>query len=260
MSSLLKLLMKLLVAKLDDDADEPDDVVEEATEESDDDADKPDENEEVEGDGEAVVESVQQNKQSAYAKLRVEKKEAERKYQKAMEELEVARRVQPQPVVNHEANREAELRKQEDDILRNPEASDWQKYAVQSARDARSAAQSSQAALREARDFKDIADFSKLESSQPKTFAAYKDKVEKMLTDMRAKGQDAPRQELYKYLVGQDLVNGKLKTSTAKSSASKTGGVNRGSTPGARSDVSSKDSGKLSESEKRAKRLENVRI
>ena len=253
MSSLLKLLIKLLVAKMDDDAAEPEEVVEETTEESDEDAEEPNEEEEVEEEDEEVADTASQKKQSAYAK-------AERKYQKALEDLAAAQRVHAQPVVNHEANREAELRKQEDDILRNPDASDWQKYAVQSARDARSAAQSSQAALREARDFKDIAEFSKFESSQPKTFAAYKDKVEKMLTEMRAKGNDAPRKELYAYLIGKDFADGKLKTSTAKSSAAKTGSVKRGSTPGARSDVSTRDSGKLSESEKRAKRLENVRI
>ena len=245
---------------MDDDAAEPEEVVEETTEESDEDAEEPNEEEEVEEEDEEVADTASQKKQSAYAKLRVEKKEAERKYQKALEDLAAAQRVHAQPVVNHEANREAELRKQEDDILRNPDASDWQKYAVQSARDARSAAQSSQAALREARDFKDIAEFSKFESSQPKTFAAYKDKVEKMLTEMRAKGNDAPRKELYAYLIGKDFADGKLKTSTAKSSAAKTGSVKRGSTPGARSDVSTRDSGKLSESEKRAKRLENVRI
>lgn len=256
MSSLLKFLFKkmqlVLSARLDDD--EPDPVEDEVIEdENDDDVDESEEQEEEQEDEPAPKLS---RSQAAIVKLRTEKREAEDKYQKARDELEQARR-QPVQKVN---SQEDDLRKQEEAILSNPEATDWQKYAVQSARDSRQATRNSNMALREAKDINDKAEFHSLATSQPKTFAAYKDRVETTLKEMRANGNDAPRKELFAYLVGQDMINGKLKTSTAKLSGSKTGSVKRGSTPGAKSDVSSSGSGKSSDAEKRAKRLENVRI
>jgi len=260
MSSLLKFLIYVLSnvvsARLDDDP-EPEPVEDELepSEEDEEDSEPSEEDSEPSEEDDAPAPKLSRSQQ-AIIKLRNDKREAEERYQKVREELEATRR-QPVQQVNTE---ESVLRQQEDAILNNPDATDWQKYAVTSARNARQAEQSSKMALREARDINDKAEFASLASTQPKTYAAYKDKVEDTLKQMRAKGQDAPRKELFAYLVGQDMINGRLKTSTAKSSAAKTGGVNRGKTPGVRSDVSTRDSGKLTEAEKRAKRLENVRI
>jgi hypothetical protein len=121
------------------------------------------------------------------------------------------------------------------------------------------AAKTSQNALREAKDINDKAEFMTLKASQGKTYDKLAPMVEERLKDIRAKGGDVPRKELYYYLLGKELAENKTKISTTKSE-SKTGGVKRGSTPGARSDVSSRESGRLTEAEKRTKRLENVRI
>ena len=57
------------------------------------------------------------------------------------------------------------------------------------------------------------------------------------------------------YMIGKDAMDGKL---TPKKKAADTSTVDRGKSPGARSDVSAK--GRLTESQKREKRLENVAI
>ena len=96
------------------------------------------------------------------------------------------------------------------------------------------------------------ADFMTLASLKPKTYDKYKDRVE----EAKKKFPNAPRKELLKYLIGEDALSGNIKTEAK--TTKKPGGAERGKLPGARSD--SKGSGRLSDAEKRAKRLENVRI
>jgi hypothetical protein len=262
MSSLLKFLIctltNVFVSRIGEETefDSPEEDDSSPVEESDDSDEVEEESEEKEESDDDYEEPKISRRQSEIIKLRQARQEAEKKYEKAMEELATARR-QPEP--KREQSNEDSLRRQEDEILNNPDATDWQRYAVRSARDARQASANSQTALREARDINDKAQFSKIAQSSPKAFAKYEDKVENMLKSMRANGNDAPRTELYYYILGKDMAEGKLKTSSTKSDV-KTGGVKRGSTPNARSDVSSRESGKLSDAEKRVKRLENVRI
>jgi len=187
-------------------------------------------------------------------RLREEKQAAHDQLAKANAELEAARRgSQPQGKTH-----EQQLREQEDAVLSDPNSDQWQKYAVLSARDAREAKNLAQQTLRDAHDIKDQAEFNAIAATQPKTVERYKDRVESMLKELRAKGQNAPRKQLLALVVGQDLIEGKLKSSSAKPAA-KPGGVARGKTPGVRSDVSGNAGGR-SEAEKRAKRLENVII
>ena len=141
--------------------------------------------------------------------------------------------------------------------MRNPETTEWQRYAIQSAREARQANANSMNAVREARDLADRTKFEQLKLTKPKMFEKYAPKVEELLKEMRGKGNDAPRDELLALLMGRDLRDGKL--NTTKTPAKPNGGADRGKTPGARSTVPSGGS-RLTDAEKREKRLENVRI
>jgi len=183
--------------------------------------------------------------------------EAEAKLAQAQAELEAARR-QPSQSSNVQATEEQRVWQQEEEVLRNPESTDWQRYAIQANRQARLANSNSQNALRQAEDLADRTKFEQLAIQKPKMFNAYKDKVEAELSRLRANGNNAPREELLALLIGRDLRDGKLKAGS--STPPKKGGAGRGTTPGARSDVASTGSGRMTESEKRAKRLENIRI
>jgi hypothetical protein len=175
---------------------------------------------------------------------------AEERERQARADLDAARRQPAQPAT---PNAEQQLWEQEEAILKDPAAEPWQRYSVQSARDARAARQEANMARRESADAADKAKYERFATTKPKLYAKYKDEVEKMLTEMRKNGNNAPRDELHALLVGRDMMNGKLKSTEAKREPK------RGSTPGVRSDVRT-GRGSLSDAEKRAKRLENVRI
>ena len=193
--------------------------------------------------------------QRTIIETRARAQKAEDELQRARAELDAARRQPAQPAQPTEEQR---IWEQEEAVLRNAESTDWQKYAVQANRAARSANSNSQNALRRAEDLADRTKFESLAAAKPKMFAAYKERVEEELTRLRANGSNAPREELLALLVGRDLRDGKLKTSSV--SSTKKPGASRGAPPSARSDVPSSGGSRLSEAEKRMKRLENVRI
>jgi hypothetical protein len=166
----------------------------------------------------------------------------------------MARRQPTQPL---QPTQDQQLWEQEEKILRSPEADEWQKYAVKSARDSRLATMTSQNALRQAEDIADRSTFDLIKADKPKLYEQYKDRVEERLAALRREGNNAPRKNILAFLVGEDMVAGKLKT-TEKPAKAK-GGAERGRTPGVRSNVNATSS-RLSESEKRAKRLDGVRI
>ena len=165
MNSLLKFLIYAVsnVCKSRFDEDETDSGHEEESEAIEDDNDsdvaEEDDNDHEEVEEEDYVEPKISRRQAEIIKLRHERQEADKKYEKAREELEAVRR---QPVERQSITQEETLRKQEDAILNNPDATDWQRYSVQSARDSRSAIANSQVALREARDINDKTAFSKI--------------------------------------------------------------------------------------------------
>ena len=253
------LLLRVLSPSVDDDIepDPADDDIEPDPADDDIEPDPADDDIEPDpADGELEPEPAPKlsRAQQEIVKTRQRAQQAEEQLAKANAELEAARRgSQPQGKTH-----EQQLREQEDAVLNDPAAEPWQRYAVLSARDAREAKNLAQQTLRDAHDIKDQAEFNAIAATQPKTVERYKDKVESMLKELRAKGQNAPRKQLLALVVGQDLIEGKLKSSSAKP-AVKTGGVVRGKTPGVRSDVSGNAGGR-SEAEKRAKRLENVII
>ena len=185
--------------------------------------------------------------------LRERAQVAEDARRKLEADLENARRQPSQP---QQPTQDQLLWDQEEKVLRDPNADDWQKYAVNSARDARQARQASQNAIIRAEDLADKTAFDRIRSDKPKLYEAYKDRVEAMLTEIRGRGQNAPREKLLAVLVGEDMLAGKLKTTGTKAAS----GSKRPATPGARSDVNARGSSSMSEAEKRAKRLENIRI
>ena len=230
-----KLLLSLLLPGIDDDeaVAEPDD---EAVAEPDDDEPAPRET----------------RAQRDIRELRARSQRAEEDLVKAKADLEAARR---QPAAAAQPTEMQRLWEQGEAVLRDPNTEPWQKYAVEAKREARMSRMDSQSAMMRAEDLADRTRFEQLKVTKPKVYEQYAEKVEKALDELRAQGKSAPREALLAYQLGQDMLSGKLSTkSTSKPSAA------RGQPISARSDVSSSGSGRMSEAEKRVKRLENVRI
>ena len=208
-----------------------------------------------EGTDDTEFEPVVAKQESRAAKeiraLRERAQKAETDHQRAMAELAEARKAPAQPT------HEQKLWEQEEAVLKNPATEEWQRYAVQSARDARDAKRESTAARFDAKDLADKAEFDKLSTSMPKTYSGYKDRVEATLVEARKAGNNPSRKNIAAFLIGQDMLDGKLKSTEGK--PKKTGGVPRGSTPGVRSDAPA-GAGRMTDIEKVRKRLENVRI
>lgn len=175
---------------------------------------------------------------------------AERDLATARAELEAVRRG-PAPAAA--PTQDQVLFQQEEEALRNPELQDWQRYAINANRSARGAAATAQSALQRAEDLADRSTFAALATTKPKLYSAYKDKVEAAVTEARGRGQNPRREDVLNYLVGKDMVSGTIKSTKTEST--------RPAAPRAaiRSDVSASGT-RMSEEQKREKRLENVRI
>jgi hypothetical protein len=244
-----KLLLLLLSPRIDEEvepaeveqAEELVDEVEEETEER--------SEEETEAEEEPAPRVSRAQRDIISTRQRAQK--AEEDLVKMRAELDEARR---QPARQAEPTQDQRIWQQEEEVLRNPESTDWQRYAVQSSRQARQAEFNSRNALIKAEDLSDRSSFERMAVSKPKLFDLYKDRVEETLTKLRSEGRNAPREKLLAVLVGEDMLSGKLKTA-----ATKPGSVKRAALPSARSDVTPSN-GRMTEAEKREKRLENVRI
>lgn len=176
-----------------------------------------------------------------------EHRESSERYQRELTELRAQR---PAPPVNDDFSRE-EAR------LKDPATTDLEKWQIQANRELRAGRSTAQSALMQAQDVNDRTAFSSIAISDP-VAKKYEARVEKELADMRAKGQNAPREAIYTYLLGKDMREGKFKKKAAPADGSDKNKANRGKLPGARSDVGAR--GGLSEHEKRRQRLENVQI
>jgi hypothetical protein len=181
--------------------------------------------------------------QKEIIKLRERSQKAEEDLKKAQEELRrpAAALVRP----------DKEIWEEEEAALKNPDIQPWQRYAIHAARSGRQAEQKVLEIQRQTYDLTDRSDFDKLRTEKPRVYEKYKDRVEERLKFIRSKGNDVPRRVICQLLLGEDMLSGKLKP--AKSPP-----VNRGRTPGARSDVGRPE--KLSDADALAKRLEGVRI
>lgn len=164
----------------------------------------------------------------------------------------------PQPQRDPEFDREeqqlAEARRQGAD----QNTVQWMQWQIDTNRRVRAAERTAQSATIENRELADRSEFSRLEISDPKTYKAYKDRVEKFISDARAQGNAAPQRMLVlKYLIGDDAMNGrnapKPKGDTAPGKT-----VDRTRIPSTRGDVNAKAS--KNERDARRARLENLPI
>jgi hypothetical protein len=79
------------------------------------------------------------------------------------------------------------------------------------------------------------------------------------MAEMRSRGQNAPRLAVLRLLIGDDIMNGKVKKSSKPASgAPPAPRVERGRTPGVRSDVRGGGRGGESKRDQLAKKLDGV--
>lgn len=235
----------------EDEPDEPDGVDE--PEDEPEDADEPDDvDPEADPEPEPEPEPRESRAHKTIRETRERAQKAESDLATARAELETARRGPAQPAG---PTQDQVLWQQEEDVLRNPEADQWQRYAVTANRAARAATTTSQAALQRAEDLADRSQFAALATTKPKLYERYKDKVEAKLVELRKEGRNVNREGILKVMLGEDMLSGNLKSADAKPKPS--GGASRAARPS--SDVP-RSGGRMSEDEARTKRLENVRI
>lgn len=129
------------------------------------------------------------------------------------------------------------------------------KWQIQSNRVIRQTQQQAQQALLQAQDMQDQAKFLSKASTDPRR-AKYSDRIEKELQTMRSQGRNIDRDSLYAYMLGKDIIDGKLKPAAKKQSAA--AAVPRGRSPAVRGDVNAR--GSRTEHQKRAERLANMNI
>lgn len=148
------------------------------------------------------------------------------------------------------------LHEQEERDLQDPKIDPNRKWQIEANRTLRANKRASENALFQAHDLADKTSFGQLALTKAAIYKRYSERVEQEIKNMREKGQNAPREAVLRFLIGQDALDGKFAKKAAVKEESK--GIDRGKSPGARSDVSAR--GTLTERQKRAKRLENVQI
>jgi len=189
------------------------------------------------------------------AKRRADEAEArandERSRREALERAAPAPTPQRDPDFERE---EMELRQAREGGA-TPEQIAWLQWKIDSNRKIRTTERSAGSALQEARDLADRTAFERLEITHPKVYQRYASRVDAAVADMRAKGQQVPpRAAILRLMIGDDLLAGKV------APKKKAAPVERGRTPGIRSDVRGNGKGSMTEHEKRKARLQNVRI
>lgn len=157
---------------------------------------------------------------------------------------------------NAQPSDEQRIFEEEEQKLRNSEVSETEKWQIRSNRTLRANTNAANQAFSTAADMRDQMEFDRLRDTNPKVHKLYAPKVEKALNEARAKGQSIPRLALLRFLIGDDIVNGKVKSAKKAAAAAPAGTVNRGKSPGARSDTNGK--GRGNEHDARKERLRNV--
>jgi hypothetical protein len=142
----------------------------------------------------------------------------------------------------------------EEERLRSTDLSDIERWQIQANRTLRDTQRQANQALMQAQDMSDRARFESKIASEPRR-AKYTDRVEEEIGKARARGQQASREDVYYWMLGKDIAEGKLK---AKPKAASAPAVNRGKPAGVRSDVQGR--GRATEHDKRRSRLENQNI
>ncbi len=191
-------------------------------------------------------------KEELEAERRARKSEQERADRFEREAADLRARNQ-RPSVDEEFEKE-EARLKASDIT---PLEKWQIDANRSLRAGRTAAQ---AALAQAQDVRDQTAFNQLAITEPALHKRYSVKVEQELSNARRQGYNPNREAIYNQLIAKDMRDGKFKRKDAASAAGAAkSSVQRGKTPGARSDVSGK-AGTMSNRDRLAKKLDGVNI
>jgi len=151
------------------------------------------------------------------------------------------------PAVDTEFQREEER-------LRAADVSEMERWQIQANRTLRATQAEARQAMFQAQDMSDRTRFESKIASEPRR-AKYTERVEEEVKKAQSRGQMASREDVYYWMLGKDIADGKLKPK-AKSSAAPN--VNRGRSPAIRSDVQTR--GPKSEHDKRAARLANMNI
>jgi hypothetical protein len=153
-----------------------------------------------------------------------------------------------------------ELFQQEEARLRDPQCTDMERWTINSNRTIRQVQQQAQQAAFNSADTADRTAYQSKAMDNPR-MRKYAERVEKKLAELRAQGQNAPREGIYLFLLGEDVNKAALKpkpkgsAEAAKPAAGALSAAARGQPARARSDVSARASS--SESAKRRARLEN---
>jgi hypothetical protein len=144
----------------------------------------------------------------------------------------------------------------EEERLRSSELSDIERWQINANRTLRATQQQAQQALFQAQDMADRTRFESKVSSDPRR-AKYTDRVETEIQKARSQGNmQASREDVYYWMLGKDIADGKLKS---KPKASAAPNVNRGKPAGVRSDVQGRGR-PGSDRDKLRSRLENMNI
>lgn len=142
----------------------------------------------------------------------------------------------------------------EEERLRNPDTTDMERWQIQANRTLRDTQRQAQQALMQAQEMADRTRFEAKIASEPRR-AKYAERVEEEITRARQRGQNASREDVYYWMLGKDIAEGKLK---AKPKTTAAPNVNRGKPANVRSDVQGR--GRTTEHDKRRSRLENLNI
>lgn len=155
-------------------------------------------------------------------------------------------------------SQEQQLFEHEETRLRDPALTAQEKWQIESNRVLRSNQREARQALAESREIADKSDYDRYAASNPALAKRYTDRVEKKLVEIRATGGNIPRKVLLKMLIGEDIVDGKVKSTKRTTDGGTTQQprtVDRGKPRTGRSDVRGR--GASTEQEKRRARLEN---
>lgn len=165
-------------------------------------------------------------------------------------EAETLRRAAPPPA--QAPSDESRRREGEDRELADPKIDPNRKWQIEANRTLRETKRATDATLFQAQDLSDKASFD-LTCASNKRLAFVKNDVEEELKKARALGQNIPREAMAYYLLGK-----KAATAPEKKPVPPAANPARQPGPGVRSDV--RGNGKMTEHQKRAKRLESVNI
>lgn len=237
-SKLLKKILGLLFPGIDGDADDlPDDL---PTPDTDDDPLDDDPLDDIPDDPPVTARTRRDDVGDRVARVEAE---LARRAQLADDRERAARA----PAVDAEFQREEER-------LRSADTSEMERWQINANRTLRATQAEARQAMFQAQDMSDRTRFESKVASDPRR-AKYTERVEEEIQRARSRGQQASREDVYFWMLGKDIADGKLKP---KAKASTTPQVPRGKSPGVRSDVQSR--GPKSDHEKRAARLASMNI